>query len=53
MAIDINKYLKYIRTPLEEIGHIISGTPEQMQTFLDEQESVIEKEIERLERARL
>jgi DNA-binding transcriptional MerR regulator len=52
MAIDIIKYLKYIRTPLEEIRRIISSNPEHMQTFLEEQESVIEDEMDNLERAR-
>lgn len=52
--LDIIKYLKYIGTPLEEIKHIISSncTPEHMQSFLEEQEGVIEQEIEKLERAR-
>ncbi|MEG7380347.1 MerR family DNA-binding transcriptional regulator [Bacillus subtilis] len=52
--LDIIKYLKCIKTPLEDIKRIISHTctPERMQTFLDEQESVIEREMERLERAR-
>ncbi|WP_270571920.1 MerR family transcriptional regulator [Bacillus glycinifermentans] len=52
--LDIIKYLKYIKTPLEEIKRIISHTctPELMQTFLEEQENVIEREMERLERAR-
>ncbi|KKI92745.1 transcriptional regulator [Bacillus sp. SA1-12] len=52
--LDIIKYLKYIRTPLEEINRIISSkcTPEHMQSFLEEQESVIEQEMENLERAR-
>ncbi|MGG1218717.1 MerR family DNA-binding transcriptional regulator [Priestia endophytica] len=50
--LDIIKYLKYIRTPLEEIRRIISGNPEHMQTFLEEQESVIEDEMDNLERAR-
>ncbi|MCY8235308.1 MerR family transcriptional regulator [Priestia endophytica] len=50
--LDVIKYLKYIRTPLEEIRNIISCTPEHMQTFLAEQENVIEHEIEKLERAR-
>lgn len=51
--LDIIKYLKYIRTPLEEIRNIISVTPGQMQTFLEEQEVVINHEMEKLERARL
>ncbi|WP_256860376.1 MerR family transcriptional regulator [Bacillus sonorensis] len=52
--LDIIKYLKSIKTPLEEIKRMISYTctPELMQTFLEEQESVIEREMERLERAR-
>jgi DNA-binding transcriptional MerR regulator len=50
--LDIIKYLKYIRTPLEEIRRIISSNPEHMQTFLEEQESVIEDEMDNLERAR-
>lgn len=52
--LDIIKYLKCIKTPLEDIKRMISHTctPERMQTFLDEQESVLEREMERLERAR-
>ncbi|MCI4128704.1 MerR family transcriptional regulator [Bacillus haynesii] len=52
--LDIIKYLKSIKTPLEEIKRMISHTctPELMQTFLEEQENVIEREMERLERAR-
>jgi DNA-binding transcriptional MerR regulator len=51
--LDVIKYLKDIRTPLEEIRHIISGTPEHMQTFLEEQERVIQQEMDKLEHARL
>ncbi|WP_176586033.1 MerR family transcriptional regulator [Priestia megaterium] len=52
--LDIIKYLKYVRTPLEEIKRIILSacTPEHIQSFLDEQETVIEQEMEKLERAR-
>ncbi|MEW9672921.1 MerR family transcriptional regulator [Ammoniphilus sp. 3BR4] len=52
--LDIIKYPKNIRTPLEEIRNIVSTscTPEHMHAFLDEQENVIEHEIENLERAR-
>ncbi|MGQ9009235.1 MerR family transcriptional regulator [Bacillus stercoris] len=52
--LDIIKYLKYIRTPLEEIKRFSSYTctPEDMQHFLEEKESVIVQEMEKLERAR-
>ncbi|MFB0637212.1 MerR family transcriptional regulator [Bacillus rugosus] len=50
--LDIIKYLKYIRTPLEEMKCVISCSPDHMQNFLEEQESVIDNEMEKLERAR-
>ncbi|MCR6598757.1 MerR family transcriptional regulator [Bacillus halotolerans] len=52
--LDIIKYLKYIRTPLEEIKRFSSNTctPEHMQHFLEEQENMIVQEMEKLERAR-
>ncbi|MCG7381370.1 MerR family DNA-binding transcriptional regulator [Paenibacillus sp. ACRRY] len=51
--LDIIKYLKQIQTPLEEIKNIVttSCTPEVMQTFLGEQEKVIDQEIEKLQRS--
>ncbi|GMA08672.1 hypothetical protein GCM10025886_18230 [Tetragenococcus halophilus subsp. flandriensis] len=50
--LDIIKYLKYIRTPLDEIKDIITWNPEQMLSFLSEQETVIENEREQLERSK-
>ncbi|AWM17750.1 MerR family DNA-binding transcriptional regulator [Bacillus inaquosorum] len=52
--LDIIKYLKYMKTPLEEIKRFTSSTctPEHMQQFLEKQESVIVQEMEKLERAR-
>ncbi|TRZ40670.1 MerR family transcriptional regulator [Niallia circulans] len=50
--LDIIKYLKQIRTPLEEIKSIIKCDPEHMQAFIEEQENVITQEIRNLEKAR-
>ncbi|MGG0412269.1 MerR family transcriptional regulator [Peribacillus simplex] len=51
--LDIIKYLKSIQTPLDEIKYIILNTPQDMRTFLEEQEDVIEAELKKLEGARL
>ncbi|KQU25046.1 MULTISPECIES: MerR family transcriptional regulator [Priestia] len=51
--LDVIKYLKFIQTPLEEIKQIISDTPENMHTFLKEQEIVMEQEMKKLKRTRL
>jgi|SRR5690625_375571 len=50
--LDIIKYLKGIQTPLEEIKETILNTPNDMRTFLDNQEFVIEDELNRLESSR-
>lgn len=46
--LDIIKYLKGIQTPLEEIKKTVLHTPNDMRAFLENQESVIEEELNRL-----
>lgn len=50
--LDIVKYLRSIHTPLEEIKHTILNSPREMESFLDEQEEVIEQEFRKLELAK-
>ncbi|MDK8642136.1 MerR family DNA-binding transcriptional regulator [Niallia taxi] len=50
--LDIIKYLKSIQTPLEEIKQIILNTPQDMQNFLQQQETIIENEFKKLQDAK-
>ncbi|WP_411345396.1 MerR family transcriptional regulator [Paenibacillus sp. WLX1005] len=50
--LDIIKYLKYVKTPLDEIRSIVSRTPDKMLHFLEDQEMVIHHEMLKLEKSR-